>query len=43
MNKVHNKELIDWLNGVLRSFQQYFSHIMATAHIIPVFPGFHQY
>ena len=27
------------MNGVLRHFQQYFSHIMATAHIIHVFPG----
>ena len=26
------------LNGVSRRFQQYFSHIMATAHIIHVFP-----
>ena len=26
--------LIDWFNGVLRRFQQYFSHITATAHII---------
>ena len=34
---------IDWLNGVLRRFQQYFSHITATVHIIHVFPGFHQY
>ena len=33
------KALIDRLNGVLRSFQQYLSHI--TAHIIHVFPGFH--
>ena len=24
-------------------FQQFFSHIMATAHIIHVFPGFHQH
>ena len=31
------------LNGVLRRFQQYFSCITATAHIIHVFPGFHQY
>ena len=31
------------MNGVLRRFQQYFSHITATAHIIHVFPGFHQY
>ena len=31
------------LNGVLRCFQQYFSHIMATVHIIHVFPAFHQY
>ena len=31
------------LNGVLRRFQQYFSHITATAHIVHVFPGFHQY
>ena len=30
-------------NGVLRRFQQYFSHIMVTAYIIHVFPGFHQY
>ena len=29
-----------WLNGVLRRFQQYFSHITATVHIIHVFPGF---
>ena len=34
---------IDWLNGVLRRFQQYFSHMMATVQIINVFPGFHQY
>ena len=32
--------LIDWLNGVLRRFQQYFSHITATAHIIHAFLGF---
>ena len=39
-----NSNLVnDWLNGVLRHFQQYFSHIMATAHIIHVFPGFYQY
>ena len=31
------------LNGVLRRFQQYFSPITATVHIIHVFPGFHQY
>ena len=31
--------LINWLNGVLRLFRQYFSHITATAHIIYVFPG----
>ena len=37
------EELIGWLNGVLRRFQQYFSHIMATVHIIHVFPGFHEY
>ena len=35
--------LIDWLNGILCCFQQYFSHLTATAHIIHVFPGFHQY
>ena len=35
--------MIDLLNGVLRHFQQYFSHITATAHIIHVFLGFHQY
>ena len=35
--------LIDWLNGVLCPFQQYFSHVTATAHIIHVFPGFYQY
>ena len=33
----------DWLNGVLRRFQQYFSNIVATAHIIHVFPGILQY
>ena len=33
----------DLLNGVLRHFQQCFSHITATAHINHVFPGFHQY
>ena len=27
---------IDWLNGVLSCFQQYFSHITATARIIHV-------
>ena len=35
--------LIDWLNVVLHLFQQYFSLITASAHIIHVFPGFHQY
>ena len=35
--------MIDWLYGVLRHFQQYFSHITAIAYIIHVFPGFHQY
>ena len=35
--------LIDWLNHVLRRFQHYFSLIMGPAHIIHVFPGFHQY
>ena len=34
---------LNWLNGVLRRLRQYFSHITATAHIIHVFPGFHQY
>ena len=34
--------LPDWM-VFLRRFQQYFSHITATAHIIHVFPGFHQY
>ena len=33
----------NWLNGILSRFQQYFSQITATAHIIHVFPGFHQY
>ena len=28
---------IDWLNGVLRRFQQYFSYITATIHIIHPF------
>ena len=37
------EKLVEWLNGVLRRFQQYFSHITATAHIIHVFPGLHQY
>ena len=32
--------MIDWLNGVLRCFYQYFSHIMATIHIIHAFLGF---
>ena len=31
------------MNGVLRHFQQYFSHITVTAHFIHVYPGFHQY
>ena len=31
------------LNGDLRCFQQYFSHITATVHMVHVFPGFHQY
>ena len=34
---------IDWLKSVLRPFHQYFSHIMVTAHIIHVFPGFYKY
>ena len=29
-------------DGVLRHFQNYFSHIMATAHILMRFSGFHQ-
>ena len=33
-------ELIDWLNGVLRHFKQYFSHFTATAHIIHASLGF---
>ena len=33
--------LLDWLNGVLPHFQQYFSHITASAHIIHDF--LHQY
>ena len=36
-------ETIDWVNGVLRRFQQHLNHITATAHIIHVFPGFHQH
>ena len=36
------KQLIEW-TGVLCRFQQYFSHIKATAHVIYVFLGFHQY
>ena len=35
--------MTDRLNGVLRCFQQYFSYITATAHIIHVFPGFYWY
>ena len=35
--------MINWMSDVLHHFQQYFSHITATAHIIHVFPGFHQY
>ena len=42
-NFAENFWLINWLNGVLRRFQQYFSHITARAHIIHVFPGLHQY
>ena len=38
-----NVELCDNGLNVLRCFQQYFSHITATVHIIHVFPGFHQY
>ena len=30
------------MDDVLCPFQHYFSHITATAHIIYVFPGFHQ-
>ena len=33
-------EELGWLNGVLRRFQQYFSHITATPHSIHVFLGF---
>ena len=36
-------KLIDSLNGVLCHFQQYFSHVTVTAHIIHVFPWFQQY
>ena len=32
--------LFEWC--FIRRFQQYFSHITVTAHIIRVFPGFHQ-
>ena len=35
--------MVGWLNGVLRRFQQYFSHIIMTVHFIHLFPGFHQY
>ena len=35
-----NNERIDWLNGVLHQFQQYFNHSMATTIIIHVSPGF---
>ena len=31
------------MTGVLHRFQQYYSHIKATAHIIRVFPGFQEY
>ena len=31
------------IERVSRRFQQYFSHIMAIAHIIHVFSGYHQY
>ena len=31
------------LEKAVRRFQQYFSHITATAHIIYIFPRFHQY
>ena len=39
-------KMISWivlLNGVLHHFQQYFSHIRGTVHIIHVYPGFQQY
>ena len=39
LHRLRNK-FIEWLNGVLRRFQQYFSHITATAHIIHAFVGF---
>ena len=32
--------MTDSLNGVLRRFLQYFSHITATAHIVHAFQGF---
>ena len=38
-----NQSKVDWLNDVLCHFQQYFSHITVTAHIVHVFPGFNQY
>ena len=37
------ENIVGTLNGVLRRFQQYFSHIMAAAYIIHIFPVFHQY
>ena len=34
---------IVWMHGFLYRFQHYFSHFTAKAHMIHVFPGFHQY
>ena len=34
---------LECLNDILCRFQQYFSHITVTAHIIHVLTGFHQY
>ena len=34
---------LNWLNGVLRRFQQYFIQITATVNIVQAFPEFHKY
>ena len=44
MSMIMEMDGLELLNsGVLCGFQQYFSHIPAIAHIIHVFPWFHQY
>ena len=37
------KSFLSSTSTVLHHFQQYFTHIMATTHIVQVLPKFHQY